>query len=341
MAYKKFIPAFTLILSLFCSLQVFAQADTTSAASASSGSAHLNPAFILLVSVAVIFALLIAILGFVLISLSGIYLKKPLDGENPSGGKSPAIKAAIMLTGLLAVAGFANAQEPAAGAVAASAAPATSIAGMTPTAFFLLILTIFIETVVVFVLLWNISNLIKKSKQASGEEGKSRFNWWIAAIVAFLLFNGIYIWKNSGPEPVEVKAPVAKTEEVTENTVKILKDKVDIEAGKAIFIKSCEVCHGPDGGGVIGPNLTDNFWLHGANIKNIFHTVHDGINAMPPWKTTYSNKEIEQVCSYVVSLHGTKPKNPKAPEGKEEEITDQGSAAAAPATSDSTSAPAK
>jgi len=337
MANKKIFAAFTLVFCLFCSFQVFAQTDT--AAAATTASPHLNPAFILLVSVAVIFAFLIAVLGYVLVSLSGVYVKKPLDEDGGNPGKTTAVKSAGMLAVLLLVSGLVNAQEPAAGAVETGSVSA-NIAGMTPTAFFLLILTIFIETIIVFVLLWNISNLVKKSKQASGEPGKSNLRWWVAAIVAFLLFNGVYIWKNNGPEPEVASATAIKKEEVNENTVKILTGKGDLDAGKEIFIKSCVVCHGNEGEGVIGPNLTDNFWLHGANIKNIFHTVHDGINAMPPWKTTYSNKEIEQVCSYVVSLHGTHPKNPKAPEGKEEEITDQAATGNAAAT-DSTASPAK
>ncbi|MBS1927744.1 MAG: c-type cytochrome [Chitinophagaceae bacterium] len=308
MANRKIFARLFLMGCFFSSLQVFAQTDT--AAAAETGAPHLNPAFFLLVTVAVIFALLIGILGFVLVSASGIYLKKPLD-EISSAGKTMIVSAL-----LLGITGIANAQEPAAGAAAAPTA--SSIAGMTPTAFFLLVLTIFIETVVVLVLLWNISNLIKRSAEAKGKTHKSKFNWWATAIVAFLVLNGIYIWKYSGPEPEPV-APTAKVaaEDVNESNVKLLTDNSDISAGKEIFVKSCAVCHGNDGGGIIGPNLTDNYWLHGGDIKSVFKTIHDGINAMPPWKATYSGKEIEQVASFVESLKGTKPANPKAPEGKE------------------------
>lgn len=297
-------------VSLICSISVFAQADATSAGSAPAAP-HLNPAFFLLVTVAVIFALLIAILGYVLVAVSGIYLKKPLDGSGGSGKAKTVLISAL----LLGISRTMYAQEPAA---TAAVPTASNIAGMTPTAFFLLVLTIFIETVVVLVLLWNISNLIKKNAEAKGEKTKSQFNWWAIAIAAFLIFNAVYIWKFSGPEPEPATQTAKVAEEVNDSNVKVLTDQTDISAGKDIFVKSCAVCHGNDGGGIIGPNLTDNYWLHGGDIKSVFKTIHDGINAMPPWKATYSGKEIEQVASFVESLKGTKPANPKAPEGKEE-----------------------
>mgnify|MGYP003488924875 FL=1 len=73
-----------------------------------------------------------------------------------------------------------------------------------------------------------------------------------------------------------------------------------------------------DGGGGIGPNLTDNNWILGGGIKNVFHTVSEGGRAgkgMIAWKQSLKPQEIAQVSSYLLSLHGTTPANPKAPEG--------------------------
>ncbi len=69
--------------------------------------------------------------------------------------------------------------------------------------------------------------------------------------------------------------------------------------------------------GDVGPNLTDDYWLHGNDVKSIFKTIRYGINAMPQWQNAYSNKQIAQVTSYIKTLHGTKPANPKAPQGVE------------------------
>ena len=74
-----------------------------------------------------------------------------------------------------------------------------------------------------------------------------------------------------------------------------------------------------DGGGGIGPNLTDDYWILGGGIKNVFNTISEGGRAgkgMVAWKTNLKPSEIAQVASYVLSLHGTTPANPKDPEGE-------------------------
>ena len=109
----------------------------------------------------------------------------------------------------------------------------------------------------------------------------------------------------------------AKGDAVDENTVTMLVAADDLEEGKAIYMKSCASCHTESGAGNVGPNLTDDFWLHGNDIKNVFKTIRYGINAMPQWQNSYSNKQMAQVSSYVKSLHGTNPANAKAPQGIE------------------------
>jgi cytochrome c oxidase cbb3-type subunit 3 len=66
----------------------------------------------------------------------------------------------------------------------------------------------------------------------------------------------------------------------------------------------------------VGPNLTDDYWMHGGDIKSIFKTIRYGINAMPQWQNSYSNTQIAKVAAYVKSLKGTHPPNPKAPQGE-------------------------
>lgn len=104
---------------------------------------------------------------------------------------------------------------------------------------------------------------------------------------------------------------------LNEESVTLLTDPASIDAGKQIFATNCVACHGPDGGGLVGPNLTDDYWIHGGGIKNVFKTIKYGVAAkgMISWQSQLSPKQIQEVASFVISLHGTKPTNPKPPEG--------------------------
>ena len=88
-------------------------------------------------------------------------------------------------------------------------------------------------------------------------------------------------------------------------------------AGQRIYQASCVACHKAEGGGDVGPNLTDNYWLHGGDLKSIFKTIKYGVDGkgMAAWQSIYSPKEIAQLTSFVKSLKGTTPPNPKAPQG--------------------------
>lgn len=165
--------------------------------------------------------------------------------------------------------------------------------------------------------------------------------WWLYGFYLTILFAVVYLWRfhvsHNGPSSKqEYETSVAraeikisnylktKGESVDENTVTLLTSADEIAEGKAVFMKSCVACHLETGAGSVGPNLTDDYWLHGNDIKSIFKTIRYGINAMPQWQNAYSNKQIAQVASYVKSLHGTNPLNPKKQDGieiKEEAIT--------------------
>jgi cytochrome c oxidase cbb3-type subunit 3 len=90
-----------------------------------------------------------------------------------------------------------------------------------------------------------------------------------------------------------------------------------IEEGKEVFTKNCVACHGPDGGGIIGPNLTDDAWIHGGTPIEIYTTVNEGVLAkgMPAWGKALKPEDVSAVAAYVITLHGTKPANPKAAQG--------------------------
>ena len=95
-------------------------------------------------------------------------------------------------------------------------------------------------------------------------------------------------------------------------------DAQTLEAGKAVFAQNCVPCHGPQGQGVIGPNLTDEYWLHGNTYADIVTTITNGVpeKGMISWKATLGSQRIQQVAAYVVSLQGTHPPNPKPPQGQ-------------------------
>lgn len=106
---------------------------------------------------------------------------------------------------------------------------------------------------------------------------------------------------------------------VDADKVTMLTDAGDLSKGKAIYEMNCAACHKVDGGGQIGPNLTDTHWVLGGGIKNVFHTISEGGRdgkGMVAWKAILKPTEIQQVSSYVLSLQGTNPADAKAAEGE-------------------------
>jgi len=108
----------------------------------------------------------------------------------------------------------------------------------------------------------------------------------------------------------------AAKDNVDENSVTDL-DSKGAAAGKEIFTKTCVACHLAEGQGSVGPNLTDDYWIHGGSIKDIFKTIKYGFpdKGMQSWQSTYSPVEMQQLASYIRTLKGTNPPNPKAPQG--------------------------
>jgi cytochrome c oxidase cbb3-type subunit 3 len=97
----------------------------------------------------------------------------------------------------------------------------------------------------------------------------------------------------------------------------LAKDGKALALGKTVYATNCAVCHRADGGGNIGPNLTDDFWLHGGSIVEINKTINEGVLAkgMPNWGKMLSVEQVNAVTAYVASLHDTHPPDPKAPQG--------------------------
>jgi cytochrome c oxidase cbb3-type subunit 3 len=107
---------------------------------------------------------------------------------------------------------------------------------------------------------------------------------------------------------------------VDENTVKLTKEPAVLTDGQTVFTAHCTPCHGEHAQGIIGPNLTDDYWLHGGKINQVFTTIKYGVpsKGMPTWESQLTPKQIADVANYIKSLHGSSPANPKAPQGEKE-----------------------
>ncbi|MGB5665842.1 MAG: cbb3-type cytochrome c oxidase N-terminal domain-containing protein [Maribacter sp.] len=158
--------------------------------------------------------------------------------------------------------------------------------------------------------------------------------WWVWMFYATIIFAVVYLVRfhvyGDYNQVLEYEQEVAAANLAIEeykktakdlvdvSTVELLTDASDLSAGKAIFETTCMACHMADGGGGIGPNLTDEYWILGGGIKNVFNTVSEGGRdgkGMVSWKQTLKPLEIAQVSSYLLSFQGTTPANPKASEG--------------------------
>lgn len=159
--------------------------------------------------------------------------------------------------------------------------------------------------------------------------------WWRWGFYFSILFGVVYIWRFHIAETAplqleelkiaEAKAAVAKEEylknaanNIDENNVKLLTEADDISTGKKLFSTNCAACHGPDAQGLVGPNLTDDYWVHGGKVAEIFKTIKYGVpeKGMKSWKEDFSPKQLAQLTSFIKSIHGTNPPNPKAKEGE-------------------------
>ena len=125
---------------------------------------------------------------------------------------------------------------------------------------------------------------------------------------------------------------MARTKDLVDENNVTLADAAGIAAGKALYTQSCVACHAADGGGGIGPNLTDDNWIHGGGMNDIYKTIKLGYpeKGMQAWNTVYSPVQMKNLSSYVKSLKGVKPANPKEPQG---DLFTEGSPAGAPADS--------
>ena len=159
--------------------------------------------------------------------------------------------------------------------------------------------------------------------------------WWLNVLYATILFSVVYYLNvipgvGSGPGRIaNYEAEMARAQQLrdaeaakagpvtAEALLALTHDPAVMASAKARFKATCSPCHREDGGGNIGPNLTDDFWIHGGDPVQIHQTVTQGVAAkgMPAWGQVLKPDEVNAVAAYVTTLRGTNPSNPKAAQG--------------------------
>jgi cytochrome c oxidase cbb3-type subunit III len=154
---------------------------------------------------------------------------------------------------------------------------------------------------------------------------------WIMAVFYLtigisILYGAYYFWLKVGDkQEAEYVKSVGKANlkyqsEQPAVVLTLLKDAGSLASGKEIFkAMNCITCHGQNGeGNAIGPNLTDNNWLHGCRFEDVFNTIKNGypVKGMAAFKAQLTDEKIQQTASYVLSLKGSNPANAKAPQGE-------------------------
>lgn len=158
--------------------------------------------------------------------------------------------------------------------------------------------------------------------------------WWVYLFYGTILFALLYLVRfhivgdyNQAQEfknEVELAAlensknALTIPDDMNVDKVTLLTDAASLAKGKEIFINACAACHKSDGGGLVGPNLTDKNWINGGGIKNVFKLISEGSKnnaTMVAWNKNLKPTEIQNVASYILSLQGSNPAGAKAAEG--------------------------
>lgn len=152
-----------------------------------------------------------------------------------------------------------------------------------------------------------------------------KYGFYLTIVSGIIYFISYHVTHNSKSSLEEYEYEMAEAEKSVNAYKATLASNVDetnaaftgdIAAGKATFVKNCAVCHGPNGQGLVGPNFTDKYWVYGNKAGDLFKIVKNGTNkGMKAWKDELSPVDIQNVISYIHTLQGTTPTNPKAADG--------------------------
>ncbi len=155
-------------------------------------------------------------------------------------------------------------------------------------------------------------------------------NWWLGTFFGAIVF-GLGYWFYFQVFQVGETTQATWRREVAEiaqrsgqdvpvtalQLMELSKDAQVVADGKALFTSTCVACHGAAGGGAVGPNLTDEFWLHGGAPEQVYATVKDGapVKGMPAWGPQLGVARAQAVTAYVLTLRNTNVPGGKPPQG--------------------------
>ena len=160
--------------------------------------------------------------------------------------------------------------------------------------------------------------------------------WWKAIFVISIVWSGVYVAGISlgyfGTYGTDLRESMSQLEQLRQSyaakkppvvvdqamLLKALDDPEQVLAGSSTYANVCAACHGDKGQGLIGPNLTDDFWLHGGQHTDVYKVISKGVeaNGMPPWEAILTPEEMVAVTAYLGSLRGTNPEGAKPPQGE-------------------------
>jgi cytochrome c oxidase cbb3-type subunit 3 len=165
-------------------------------------------------------------------------------------------------------------------------------------------------------------------------------NWWLYTLYGAIVFSVAYWFhyhvggfgdlppaayqaemdRAAAAEAARVKAAGVIT---PETLATLSRDKQTVSQGQQVFVSTCAPCHRQDGGGNVGPNLTDEYWLHGGAPDKIYKTITEGVPAkgMPAWGPQLGADRVQAVTAYVLTLRGSNVSNGKAPQGERESLS--------------------
>ena len=162
-----------------------------------------------------------------------------------------------------------------------------------------------------------------------------KYGFYFTIVFGFAYMGYYHLTKNAQLQVAEYETEMrqaallvsAGTDDPTKLTAyQALTTAADLSSGKSIFTTNCAPCHGANAEGKVGPNLTDEYWLHGGEVNHVYKTIKFGIpsKGMVAWKGKLSGKQILQVTSYALSLQGSLPANAKPPQGEKQAVAKPG-----------------
>lgn len=159
--------------------------------------------------------------------------------------------------------------------------------------------------------------------------------WWVWLFYMTIVFSVIYLlyfhvfragelqaaaYQKEADRGEQIKSAALASFESSLGALEPSKEAAVLADGQRVFTNLCAPCHRPDGGGLVGPNLCDDYWIHGADYSDNLRTIINGVpeKGMLSWRSMLKPAEIQAVASFIFTLRGTQPSNPKPPENQQQ-----------------------